>query len=362
MLKPSKVVKEPGLSRDAADRLSSLLGQVPGLRVGKARAGKPADTLGVDFALTAAVAGGERFELLVECKSSGQPRHARPAILKLRESARKVGKLAAPVFVAPILSGQVRDLCRESNVSFLDLEGNARLAFGSVFIERLVTSRLPSAPRPLKSLYKPRAAQILRVLLRDPARVWKTVDLAEAAQVSLGHVSNVRTQLLDREWAAATPSGLQLTAPDALLDDWRDSYDARAVDRFPFYTVLHGEALETAAVAALSAANRNGGRAAFCSLSAADRLAPYARVLKHYFVADDAGLIELQASLQLESSARGDNVIVTRPREAGVFLDVVEPVRGVPCTSPVQTYLDLSAMGDRSREAAEHLRRRKLAW
>jgi hypothetical protein len=48
--------------------------------------------------------------------------------------------------------------------------------------------------------------------------MWKVVDLAAAADVSLGHVTDVRTALLEREWASIVPEGLRLTAPDALLD------------------------------------------------------------------------------------------------------------------------------------------------
>jgi hypothetical protein len=45
-----------------------------------------------------------------------------------------------------------------------------------------------------------------------------------------------------------------------------------------------------------------------------------------------------------------------------VFLDVYEPAPGIRCTSPIQTYLDLSKGGERGEEAAEHLRRMRLTW
>jgi hypothetical protein len=58
--------------------------------------------------------------------------------------------------------------------------------------------------------------------LRDPKRAWRVTELAEIAGVSLGHVSNVRTSLLDREWAQVSDRGLFLSEPDALLNAWRD--------------------------------------------------------------------------------------------------------------------------------------------
>ena len=38
------------------------------------------------------------------------------------------------------------------------------------------------------------------------------------------------------------------------------------------------------------------------------------------------------------------------------------PVSNVSTPSPIQTYLDLAAAGERGREAADHLRREKLTW
>ncbi|MCT6839213.1 MAG: hypothetical protein M3036_16345, partial [Bifidobacteriales bacterium] len=69
-------------------------------------------------------------------------------------------------------------------------------------------------------------AQVLRILLRNPGRAWKVVDLAAASAVILGRVSNVRTALLDREWAEANDHGLRLAQPDDLLDAWREVYEA----------------------------------------------------------------------------------------------------------------------------------------
>ncbi|WP_246724854.1 hypothetical protein [Rhizobium leguminosarum] len=66
-------------------------------------------------------------------------------------------------------------------------------------------------------MFKPKSAQILRTLLRDIHRSWRVVDLAEASDVSLGLVSNVRSELVDREWAEISGGGVQLVRPDALL-------------------------------------------------------------------------------------------------------------------------------------------------
>jgi len=66
--------------------------------------------------------------------------------------------------------------------------------------------------------------------------------------------------------------------------------------------------------------------------------------------------------MKLSTATRGENVVVTELDDFGLFHDAVEPTDGIHCTSPVQTYLDLYASGDRGREAAEHLRQERLQW
>ena len=79
------------------------------------------------------------------------------------------------------------------------------------------------------------------------------MELAEAARVSLGHVSNVRTRLLEREWGHVSDDGLFLIKPDVLLDHWRNAYERPAGRRLTFYTTLHGSKFAEAARLVLSA-------------------------------------------------------------------------------------------------------------
>lgn len=100
----------------------------------------------------------------------------------------------------------------------------------------------------------------------------------------------------------------------------------------------------------------------FASFSAARWLAPYARTGSQYFYVDEAGLDALRNALKLSTTAKGENVVVTLPKDRGLFRDAVETASGFVCTSPVQTYLDLAAAGERGREAADHLRQERLTW
>jgi hypothetical protein len=346
------------MERRAASALEALIAQVPALAVEKLEVGNEDGHREVDI-LARIEVSGHPHTLVCEVKSNGQPRYVRAALLQLRNYAAHLGNNVTPVFIAPYLSEESKSLCRENDVSYLDLAGNARIAFQNVFIERLVSDKPSPARRELKSIFKPKSAQVLRLMLRDPKRVWRVADLAECAAVSLGHVSNVRTGLLDREWAEVSESGLFIAKPAAVLDAWRDAYDPLVGKRLGFYTTLHGHAFDEAARQAMAIKDASS---IFASFSAAHWLAPYGRVATHYFYADVAGLEQLKGRLNLVASPKGENVIVTIPKDEGIFRDAVEPAPGVKCTGAVQTYLDLWVTGERGREAAEHLRQEKLSW
>jgi len=136
----------------------------------------------------------------------------------------------------------------------------------------------PAAER--KSLFKPKSAQVLRVLLREPRRARRVIDLAQAADVSLGHVRNVRTGLLDREWARVSTDGLYLSAADTVLDASLDKYQEPDGRRTAFYTILHGRAFENVAAGVLSTASE-AGNVVFASFSAAHWQAPFGRTGVH---------------------------------------------------------------------------------
>ncbi len=200
----------------AADALRTLLAAVPAIREIDVSIDRPKPDARPDFVAHFSVGGLPRV-LLAEATSNGQPKHVRAALHKLGQRVDAAPPGAAAILTAPYLSEEARALCRDSGVGFFDLEGNCRIAFDSVYIERTSPTRPAVVRRDLKSLFKPKAARVLRMLLRDPNRAWKVTDLAEAAVVSVGHVSHVRRALIDREWAVADRGGLRLNRLNTLL-------------------------------------------------------------------------------------------------------------------------------------------------
>ena len=348
------------IERLGAEAIRALLQEIPVVELHSLEIESPAQDKRVDL-LASVVVAGQHYVLVCEAKQSGQPRFIRDAIYQLRDFLREFRKPATPVVIAPYLSPESRELCLQNEVSFLDLEGNARLAFGTVFIERIRSNKPAPELRELRSLFKPKSAQVLRVLFRDPKKSWKVADLANAAAVSLGHASNVRTALLNREWGEVGAEGLHLRAPDELLEAWKSAYVPPVAERLHFYTTLHGSVLDNRVKEFFNAAP-NHNQAALGSFSAAQWIAPYGRIGTLFLWAEKRAIEDLKEKLQLSSSLKGENVVLSVPQDSSVFFDAYAPEYGIRCTSPLQTYLDLSKNGERGEEAAEHLRRMRLTW
>lgn len=342
--------------------LRTLLSDVPFVEIRQVTHDEQPGRVDLLVEITAA---GKPYNLICEIISNGQPRYVSGALLRLRNVSAPARNEYIPLLIAPYLSPATRLLCRQNQVNCLDLMGNAFITFDKVYINREVPDQPKGERREMKSLFRPRSALVLKAMLRDPGKPWRVADLAQVTGVSLGHVSNVRAGLLDREWAAKGDAGIYLTKPDELLDTWKDNYEPPSGKPMSFYTTLHGSAFETAARDALAqckTSKTSQGIAAFASFTAANWLAPYGRNSNRYFYANESGMAALVEALKLAPATKGANVTITVPDDWGVFSDLEEPAPGAVCTSLIQTYLDLSIAGERGEESAEYLRQEKMKW
>jgi len=347
------------IAKDAEMMLTGTLSAVQGIVLRDILREESLPDQQIDFLINVEH-GGERYRLLCEVKSNGQPRHVRNAIFQLKHAASQYELEVLPVIIAPYLSNQSQELCRSESCGYMDFVGNTFLEFGSVHIDHKTDKTPKNEQRSLRSIFKPKAAHILRQLLNDPERRWRIADLAAAASASAGHVSEVGQALREREWAEQSKDGLYLINPDALLDTWAEKYERPAGERVNLYTHLHGS--ELANGIRLIMATYPSPKIAFGSYSAADWIAPFARTGKTYLYADERGLGALQTRLELQQPHKGANIEICVPDEDGVLDDAIQLETSLICTSPVQTYLDLMISGERGREAAQFLREAKLQW
>ncbi|NOT54487.1 MAG: hypothetical protein HOP18_07775 [Deltaproteobacteria bacterium] len=348
LLKITNLMKLLQLEQQAEKALVTCLADIPFLQV------RPSKRVSIkkgprpDVLTTVKLPDREQT-LVAEVKSSGQPRLAREAVnqlLRYRESLPD----AYGIFIAPYISPQAAAICTQEGVGYLDLVGNCYLSFGQVFIEREGHRNLFARKRDLRSLYSPKAARVLRVLLTDPRRPWKVQALADEAQVSLGQVANVKKLLADREWLRPQPDGLRLSNPGAVLAEWSAEYTYRHNQIRDYYSLRSLEEIE----AELGAVCREEGIPyALTGFSGAARLAPavrYQRVMA--YVQNDTEAVT--SRLQLKAVTSGANVSLLTPYDEGVFY-ATRDYEGIRVVSPIQLYLDLHGFRGRGEEAAKVL-------
>ena len=357
-MKSAETVKE--LEFAAANTIRDLLGHVPNLAIRSVDYEEHVGRYQIDLRV-ALSRGGVNYALIIEVKANGAPRFVRSAIYHLRDYVvhADAGHRLIPMIVSSYLSPESRAICTDHNVAYLDLFGNAHLAFDSIYIDRAVADKPKSESRALRSIFNPKAAAILRVMLREPDRAWRVTDLAEKANASLGHVSNVRKALLEREWIEKQADGVVLIQPDALLKTWRENYRRPSGHSITGYTHLHGKQLNEQLSGAL---NPQRPRAIYSLHSAAQWFAPFGRDGTYTFYADESGARFLQEALKLTPVTKGANVVLHIPSDESLFDDAIEPAPGIFCTSPIITYLDLWNGNDRDREGAEYVAKECFLW
>ena len=118
------------LERSATAALRTLLNQVSAIRLKEIR--RELSGSGGDSVLFADIdVLGRGYTLVCEVKPSIQPESLRSWL------ETPVGReREARVLIAPHLSAEAQALCKRSHAGFLDLEGNARISLGEVFIGR----------------------------------------------------------------------------------------------------------------------------------------------------------------------------------------------------------------------------------
>ncbi|MFQ5752722.1 MAG: type IV toxin-antitoxin system AbiEi family antitoxin [bacterium] len=292
--------------------------------------------------------------LLVEVKSSGQPRYARAAVNQLL-NVKSENPDAYGVFIAPYISETTAELCRNNGIGYVDLAGNSWLNFDSVFIEIKGNPNRFSEKRDLKSLFKPKAERILRVLLSEPRRLWLTEEMAETANVSLGQVSNVRKLLLEREWIADKKRGIELTEPLELLNSWLENYQPDRNIRNDFYFMGSIGEIE---LLIGNICKQTQTRYSFTGFSGAARYAPFTTYKTITLYMDPLPSIN-EDIMPFKAVTTGANIRILSPYDEGVFYGT-RSIQGGMVASPVQCYLDLKDEKARGEEAAEALLEKEI--
>jgi hypothetical protein len=266
--------------------------------------------------------------------------------LELRE-ALELPAAAGPTFVlvVPYMGPKARELATERGLDWLDLSGNADVWTGTTrLLSRGYKNRYPSIGRP-RSAFAPKAARITRVLLVDHPRRWTQRELAQATDLSEGHVSRTVMRLEEADLVTKVGGHIAVADPVLLLKAWEQDYQGPHEVVRAHVGARTNEAVLEIASAALQEA---GIQHAATGLAGAWSLRPVAR---HRLVSLLVERLPTAREAQgIELGVKGGNVELLVPRDSGVFYGAQDGV-----ASPVQVYMDLARGPERSDEAQAEL-------
>jgi len=334
-------------------RLNQVLGEVPFLRIGSTTKELADLDRGIDISVDV-TANGTPWKLLVEIKSSGEPRIARAAIQQIlavtRAQEPQYGLLGAP-YVGP----ETQKICKEAGVGFIDLAGNCRLVFDKVYIERRGFPKPKAERRPLRSLFSPKASRVLRVLFEAQKQPWQVQRLAREARVSLGLAAKVKQRLLDLEYAREERTGILLAKPEELLSAWAAALTSRRRSTVGVYAPGDPPQIEETLRVYCAA---NAIRYAFTQFSGAARVAPFTRYTRGsaYVEVEPAGFV---GKLGWKVVDTGANFTLPWPFDEGAFYGA-RTIGQDRVVSDVQLYLDLMESKGRGEEGAMAILEQKL--
>ena len=300
----------------------------------------------------------DKYTLVFEIKTSGQPRYARIAISQLKEMMPKNTNYYG-VFASIFISDETRIICKENNTGYIDIAGNCFFNFDNVFLSIEGKSNPFPNKRPLKTLFYSKSSRALRVLLSNPKNVWFVKDLSAEAGISLGQAFLVKKKLLEEELIDELDiDGLKkfkLTSPEKLLNEWANNYNYNKNNIKNYYSLEDVKTIESSIV---NFCNTKKISYAFTLTSGASLVAPFLRY-NRVFVYILGDIDKIAKDLKLKEVSSGSNVSILKPYDEGVFYKS-QVINGINVVNNIQLYMDLINYKERGEEAAKFLYEKRI--
>ena len=297
------------------------------------------------------------FSFVVEWRGSNSLPSIASGIDRLRELSLD-GDI--PLLALPYMTPTGAERCKNAEVSWIDLSGNAHIVAPGLRIHvEGKPNQYTRRGRP-SNIFAPKSSRVTRHLLRFPDETFLQKEIAEHTGLSEGYTSRIVGRLEEARLLYRDDDGrVGVRDPDLLLDSWREKYDFGKHDIQRGTVAAHsGEELVDKvadtltqrdiayATTGLAGAWLVDGFASFHTATFFLRRAP-----------NDDDLRELR----FHEGARGANLWLVLPNDEGVF-DGIDRHRDIVHVHPLQIYLDLKGHPERSDEAASHLRKTTLQW
>jgi len=295
---------------------------------------------------------GKNYIFVCEVKSSGFPSHILPTIIQLKKVAGY--KNAYPIIIAPYISQRSAEICRQNQVGFIDLEGNAFLSFDDILIDKRVKERTKVEKREIGEIFSPRATRIIRVLLENKKEKWLITDLAKEANLSVGYTSEVLRALINQGYVDRQKrKGFRIKDKASLLNRWASIYNFSQNKIINLYTFEKDFGGLFKKISDISDSLKL--RCGLTLLSAASIVAPYIARFSDVYLYIYGDIKTWREKLDLREVEAGANFYLIIPYDEGVFYGL-RKVKGIPVVGNIQLYLDLIKYPARGKEQAEYLR------
>jgi hypothetical protein len=302
--------------------------------------------------------GDHKF--IIESKASSNAAQVNSAIQTFKKHEVSFEGYTIPLLAVPFMGDVGRKLCKEANISWLDLSGNANIfAPGLRILIEGRPNRFKSIGRP-SNPFAPKSSRIARWLLIHADQLMSQREIVQATDMDEGFTSRIISRLEKEGLIAKSKEGLiRVLDPDLLLDSWRERYS------FSKHQIIKGHVAARSSDELLEKVTnlllKKKVPHAATGLGAAWLYTRFSgfRIVTLYlkFRPPD----EILNLLGFREEPRGANVWLVFPKDGGVFQGS-EEVEGLRCVHPVQVYLDLFGHPERAKEAAVFLRQELLKW
>lgn len=346
-------MKKPS-EREAIRRISEIIGEVTGSSpsIATIPQGK--------FAQPDVIVDTGRLRFIVEYKSSGNTEQVANAIFQLKKYAHRSGRKVVLLVAVPYMGSTGKRLCREANVSWLDLSGNAQiLATGLRFVIEGKPNLFKQRGRP-SSAFAPKSSRIARWMLIHPNLSFSQKQLSTSTGISEGFTSRIVARLIQDDLLRRENNGhLRIKDPDMLFNAWMESYSfsKHSITR-GHITARSGEMLLRRLMDELFSKNIEHAATGLGAAWVYSRFAAF-RIATVYLAEEPPD--KLIKDLSFKKEPRGSNIWLVVPNDEGVFHGL-KNVDGIRCVHPIQVYLDLQEHPERAVEAAESIRKEFLRW
>jgi hypothetical protein len=344
----------PPTEKRAATETVELLSELLGI---DGRAVRVRDAAGTDLDYFIS-AKDHRFA--VEYKSLASSGHVSNAVKQLVRHGELTKRRETPLLVVPFMGDVGRAICKVSGISWLDLSGNARITAPGLRIWVEGRPNRFSGPGRPPNLFAPKSSRVTRQLLLKPLEFQSQSELVRSTGLDDGYVSKIFHRLQQAKLLESDPKGrVRPRDPDLLLDAWHSVYD------FGRHDVLKGHIAARSGSELLQRMStelrRHNIDHAATGLGAAWLLTHFASFRITTVYLRSLPLRSVLEAIGFHDEPSGANTWLVIPNDEGVFQGG-QIQEGINCVSTVQTYLDLKGHPERSKEAADEVRKQNLNW